>query len=50
MLEDSLRAIGVIEDDDPKHVARTVIEVVGTGHRAGETKEDYVLITINSFT
>lgn len=26
--EDALRAIGVLEEDDPAHVARTVIEVV----------------------
>lgn len=28
MFEDAFRAIGILEDDDPQHVARTILEVV----------------------
>src|SRR3990167_5356300 len=28
MFEDALRTIGILEDDDPAHVVRTIIEVV----------------------
>ncbi len=57
-IEDSFRAVGILEDDDPKHVARTVLEVVAadkkknskavsnSGRQTDEKNEDYVEITI----
>jgi len=59
MLEDALRAIGVIEDDDPKYVTRTILQVdvvpktkrakgaATQGTQDHEADEDYVVITIN---
>lgn len=58
--EDSLRSLGVLEDDDPKHVARTVLEVVmvpkeknkkksgDMGKKEIKKDEDWVEITIRS--
>ena len=60
--EDALRTFGIIKDDDPKHVARTVIEVVkidkkkaapaitGMGPAQNAKNEDWLEITINKYT
>ena len=60
MLEDAFRAIGILKDDSPAYVARTVLESVAVpsekrpkkgdaGYRATyQKKEDYVEITIKS--
>lgn len=62
MFEDALCSLGVLEDDDPKHVARAVLEVVeataapGTpvarkqsAQKSAKT-EDWLEITIKKFT
>jgi len=57
MLEDAFRSLGILEDDDPAHVARSIIEVVilredrATKTKSGGAKEtkaqkDYLTITI----
>lgn len=60
MFEDALRAIGILEDDDPSHVVRTIIEVVALrkpkrpktdvalGASKNESFEDSVVIHISS--
>lgn len=60
VLEDALRAIGILEDDDPSYVARTIIESVqlpkqkkpkgaaAQGSQGDQQKEDWVEITINA--
>lgn len=52
MFEDAFRAIGVIEDDDPKYVARSIIEVVSTPKsktkEKGRKDEDWLEIFIKS--
>lgn len=58
MFEDAFRAIGILEDDDPLHVAKSVLEVVDIRKPKGskadvsrsasqdESLEDYLTITI----
>lgn len=59
--EDSFRAVGILEDDDPQHVARTILEVVkidkkktqkkssDVGQAPNEKNEDWLEITINKY-
>lgn len=59
-IEDAFRAIGILEDDSPSYVARTIIESVAESKTKDRTKvrvqgkknnaqhEDFVDITINS--
>lgn len=61
MFEDALCALGALEDDAPKYVARSVLEVavatagkgaeaMGTqGKKADAKNEDWLEITINSY-
>ncbi len=61
MLEDAFRAIGILEDDDPAHVAKSVLEVAvlprpkgppklhAPGAKGNAPYEDYVDITINEY-
>ncbi len=60
MLEDALRALGILQDDDPKHVARSIIEVTsiarqrhGKGNAQGSRPhvkdEDYLIVTIKPY-
>lgn len=58
MFEDAFRAIGILEDDDPPHVAKSVLEVIDIrkpkrpkadvtrGASQDESLEDYLTITI----
>ena len=58
--EDAFRAIGILEDDDPKHVASSILEVIALPKQKGASKprnlgtqeikenEDQVEITIES--
>lgn len=58
MFEDAFRSIGILEDDDPPHVAQSVLEVidirkpkrpkadVARGASQDESLEDYLTITI----
>lgn len=60
MFEDALCAIGILEDDSPKYVARTIIEVVvvpkkknkekssGLGPQKSKKDEDWLEIIIKS--
>lgn len=61
MLEDAFRSFGILADDDPKHVARSILEVnaastskrsktpLTQGAKADEKNEDYVEITIKPY-
>lgn len=42
MFEDALRTIGILEDDSPKFVARTILEVVALSTKKGATDGDDV--------
>ena len=60
MLEDALRSLEILEDDSPRYVARTIIEVVECSGKERskvcdaprpkgyEEDKDWVEITINS--
>lgn len=60
MFEDAFRTIGILEDDDPAHVARTILEVASSapprgtkkahtfGLKANAQDEDWVEIEIKS--
>ncbi len=62
MFEDALRALTVIEDDDPKHVARSILEVImvpkpegkkktaDLGPQKSEKVEDQLEITIQTIS
>lgn len=61
MFEDAFRALGILEDDDPAHVAQSILEVTRINrskaakvHGASRAKghaqdEDYLEITINEY-
>lgn len=61
MLEDAFRAIGILEEDDPAHVGRSIIEVIAIPREKrpkaphgpwtpGIAKsEDYIEITIQPY-
>ena len=40
MLEDAFRSLGILEDDDPAHVARTVLEVDVFPRKKGSSSND----------
>lgn len=58
MLEDAFRALGILEDDDPAHVASSILEVTVAPRQKGSTvaesprpqgieeDDDYVIIKI----
>lgn len=61
MFEDAFRSIGILEDDAPKYVARTILEVVINSSKKGkkntapqgsqinEEAEDYLEVTITPY-
>lgn len=60
MFEDALRTLGILEDDDPSHVARTILDVIAikrpkgkkaliaSGRQANAQDDDWLEIEINS--
>lgn len=61
MFEDALRSLGVLADDDPTHVARSVLDVAridrsknkavhgSQGPKGNEKDEDYLELTISPY-
>lgn len=61
MFEDAFRSLGILKDDDPRHVAKTILEVVALprekrkkvrndkGKEIDEKDQDYVEITIKDY-
>jgi hypothetical protein len=59
--EDALRSLGILEDDDPKHVAKTSLEVIAISrqkesaqadahrHENYAPNEDHLILTIKSY-
>lgn len=61
MFEDALRHLGILKEDDPAHVAKSVLEVAKLGEEEGKAlaaasgqqmvpkREDYLEITIQNY-